>query len=529
MLNAVVYTTSLTYHRFNPRNDMARSMKIPFVNAYAQLPETCFERLAPKPVKAPRLIRFNYELAQELGIDTSDTTPEFIAEVFAGNQIPDHADPLAMAYCGHQFGQLNPQLGDGRAILLGDVIDQQGQRRDIQLKGSGRTPFSRGGDGRSPLGPALREYILCEAMHALGIPTTRALAVVSSGEQVVRERQEPGAVFTRVAASHIRVGTMQLFALRQDETALRAMADHVLQRHYPHLDQTAEDRYLQLFKAICQRQAELIAQWLLLGFIHGVMNTDNMTLSGETIDYGPCAFMDAFKANQVFSSIDHNGRYAYQNQPAIGQWNLARLAEAMLSLFPGDEDTVIEQATEILKHYNQLHSQAWEQGMAQKLGFSDVEEGDLQRVADLLDLLEQGALDYTLFFRRLSHVTQPTDDRSPILSLLTLPDCRANAALERNLHEWLDEWQQQLADREQTDQEQNSATIVARMQAVNPAIIPRNHRVAEAIKAAEADDFTVFENLLTALEKPYTELAEFEAYQQPPEPEKKVLRTFCGT
>ncbi|TNC86165.1 MAG: hypothetical protein CSH49_16880, partial [Alcanivorax sp.] len=379
-------------------------------------------------------------------------------------------------------------------------------------------------DGRSPLGPALREYILCEAMYALGVPTTRALAVVSSGEQVVREQPEPGAVFTRVAASHIRVGTLQLFALRQDEQALRALADHVLERHYPHLDRTADDRYVQLFAAICRRQAELIAQWLLLGFIHGVMNTDNMTLSGETIDYGPCAFMDAFKAGQVFSSIDQRGRYAYQNQPAIGQWNLARLAEAMLSLFPGDEDAAIQQATTILKDYNNIHSQAWEQGMVRKLGFSSVVAGDVQRIAGLLELLEQGALDYTLFFRRLGQVTQPNADRSPVLSLLNLPDCRNNAALERALHEWLDEWQQQLAQRET-----ESAEVIARMQSVNPAIIPRNHRVAEAIEAAENDDFSVFETLLSALEQPYAEQAAFEHYQLPPEPEQKVLRTFCGT
>ena len=499
-------------------------MKIPFVNAYAKLPNACFERLSPTPVKAPHLIRFNIPLADELGIDYKDCSDQTIAELFAGNTVPIGADPLAMAYCGHQFGQLNPQLGDGRAILLGDVINQQGELRDIQLKGSGRTPFSRGGDGRSPLGPALREYILCEAMHALGVPTTRALAVVSSGESVFRERPEPGAVFTRVAASHIRVGTFQLFALRQDEQALRALADHVLARHYPGIDIEAEDRYLQMFKAICDRQADLIAQWLLLGFIHGVMNTDNMTVSGETIDYGPCAFMDAFSANKVFSSIDQNGRYAYQNQPAIGQWNLARLAESLLTLFPGDEDAAIEQATAILKDYSRIHSQAWEQGMAHKLGFSKVEEGDLQRTATLLELMEEGRLDYTLFFRRLSHITQAQDDRSPVMALLELPGCRNTSNLERNLHEWLDEWQQQLAQREEAP-----ASASQRMLAANPAIIPRNHRVAEAIAAAEAGDYSVFETLLMALSDPFKEHSEYLAYQQPPQPEEKVQRTFCGT
>ncbi|MEE2732600.1 MAG: YdiU family protein [Pseudomonadota bacterium] len=500
------------------------SLIIPFDNAYARLPESCFAKLAPTPVQTPGLIRFNTELATELRISFDDATDSDIAAIFSGNRLPAQADPLAMAYCGHQFGQLNPQLGDGRAILLGDLVDVHGQRRDIQLKGSGRTPFSRGGDGRSPLGPALREYILCEAMHALGVPTTRALAVVSSGEPVLRERAEPGAVFTRVAASHIRVGTFQYFALRQDSEALQALADHVLERHYPTIDRTADDRYLQLFSAICQRQAQLIAQWLQLGFIHGVMNTDNMTVSGETIDYGPCAFMDAFSAGKVFSSIDQGGRYAYQNQSAIGQWNLARLAEAMLTLFPGDEDEAVAAATTVLKEFADVHGQAWQQAMGQKLGFGGVEAGDLQRISALLELLEQGGLDYTLFFRRLCKVTQPEQDRSDLLALLTLPDCRNSAAMERNLHEWLDEWQQQLRQREP-----DPTAVQSRMLAANPAIIPRNHRVAEAIAAAEAGDYAVFENLLAALAQPYAELPQFAAYQEPPQPAQRVHRTFCGT
>ena len=508
----------------NTSVDPAVDLGMVWRNRFATLGEAFFTLQQPTPLPSPVWVGTSPSVARLLGLE-----PQWLAcpaglGAFTGNLPIAGTQPLASVYSGHQFGHWAGQLGDGRALLLVDVIDQQGRQRDIQLKGSGRTPFSRGGDGRSPLGPALREYILCEAMYALGVPTTRALAVVSSGEQVVREQPEPGAVFTRVAASHIRVGTLQLFALRQNEQALRALADHVLERHYPHLDRTADDRYVQLFAAICRRQAELIAQWLLLGFIHGVMNTDNMTLSGETIDYGPCAFMDAFKAGQVFSSIDQRGRYAYQNQPAIGQWNLARLAEAMLSLFPGDEDAAIQQATAILKDYNNIHSQAWEQGMVRKLGFSSVVAGDVQRIAGLLELLEQGALDYTLFFRRLGQVTQPNADRSPVLSLLNLPDCRNNAALERALHEWLDEWQQQLAQRET-----ESADVITRMQSVNPAIIPRNHRVAEAIEAAENDDFSVFETLLSALEQPYAEQAAFEHYQLPPEPEQKVLRTFCGT
>ncbi len=503
---------------------MVSTVKIPFVNAYARLPEDFFVRLPPRPVKAPYLIRFNYELAEELGIELQDATAPELAELFSGNRVPDNADPLAMAYCGHQFGQLNPQLGDGRAILLGDVVNRQGELRDIQLKGSGRTPFSRGGDGRSPLGPALREYILCEAMHALGVPTTRALAVVGSGEQVVRQIPEPGAVFTRVAASHIRVGTFQYFALRQDQAAVQALADHVLERHYPEIDQSAEDRYLQLYRAICERQGNLIAQWLQLGFIHGVMNTDNMTVSGETIDYGPCAFMDAYSADKVFSSIDQGGRYAYQNQPAIGQWNLARLAETLLFLFPGDEDSAVEQAMAVLKEYSTRHGDAWQQAMSRKLGFSEAQPEDLQRVSTLLELMEQGRLDYTLLFRRLGRVTQPELDRSPVLELLSLPECRPSDTLEQQLNHWLDEWQQQLSQRENDPE-----AVVTRMNAANPAIIPRNHRVAEAIKAAEIGDYSVFEDLLAALAEPYHEHPQYAAYQQPPEPEEKVLRTFCGT
>lgn len=499
-------------------------MNIPFVNTYAQLPDDCYQRVAPTPVKKPQLIRFNTELAKQLGIDLEAATEQYQALVFSGNEIPDNADPIAMAYCGHQFGQLNPQLGDGRAILLGEVKNTEGKLRDIQLKGSGRTPFSRNGDGRSPLGPALREYLLCEAMHALGVPTTRALAVVSSGEWVLRQQREPGAVFTRVADSHIRVGSFQFFAIHQQQEALQALADHALQRHYPEIDAQADDRYLQMFRAICKRQAELIAQWLLLGFIHGVMNTDNMTVSGETIDYGPCAFMDAFNAGKVFSSIDQNGRYAYQNQPAIGQWNLARLAEALLSLFPGDEQAGIAAATDILNEFGQYYAMAWDQGMAQKLGFAESKEGDRQLATSLFELLQQGGLDYTLFFRRLSHITDPQSDRGSVTALLELPECRNDKATQQALQQWLDNWQQQLGQREN-----DFDAAKRRMQQVNPAIIPRNHRVAEAISAAEQGDYSVFENLLQALAEPYEELVQFQQYQEPPLPGQKVLRTFCGT
>ncbi|MAR90525.1 MAG: YdiU family protein [Pseudomonadota bacterium] len=498
-------------------------MHIPFKHAYAQLPAASFEKLPPRPVRDPQLIRFNYALAAELNIELEDADPAHLAQVFAGNRLPDNAEPLAMAYCGHQFGQLNPQLGDGRAILLGDVIDRQGQLRDIQLKGSGRTPFSRGGDGRCPLGPALREYILCEAMHALGVPTTRALAVVASGEPVMRREPEPGAVFTRVAASHIRVGTLQYFALNQDLVTLQALADHSLERHYPELDRTAEDRYVQLFAAVCERQAQLIARWMELGFIHGVMNTDNMTLSGETIDYGPCAFMDVYRADQVYSSIDQFGRYAYRNQPAIGQWNLARLAEALLPLFPGDDEQRVELAMNVLNRFPQWQQQAWETAMVKKLGFPEPEDGDRDLVEEGLVLLEQSGLDYTLFWRRLSQLTEPGASRQPVLELLTLPGATDSKTQQQALEQWLDQWQQNLTRRE------HPATARHRMERASPALIPRNHRVAEAISAAEQGDYSVFETLVQALADPWSELPRYQHLQHPPAPEERILHTFCGT
>ncbi len=502
---------------------MSISLHIPFSNAYAALPDRFYARVLPTPVKHPALIRFNSALAQELGIELQGASDSELAQIFSGNDIPATAAPLAMAYSGHQFGQLNPQLGDGRAILLGDLLDAQGQRRDIQLKGSGRTPFSRSGDGRSPLGPVLREYILCEAMHALGVPTTRALAAVSSGEWVMRNGREPGAVFTRIAASHIRIGTFQYFALRRDGEAVKQLSDHVLARHYPHIDSAACDAYLQLFEAICRKQAELIAQWMQLGFIHGVMNTDNMTVSGEAIDYGPCAFMDAYHPETVFSSIDRNGRYAYQNQPAIGQWNLARLAETLLPLFNDDEKIAVEQATGILQNFALWQQQAWLEHMREKLGFSALHNSDQALIENLLTLLAESRIDYTLFFRRLSLCSQQSSKRTALLELLKLPECRSSATLVQNLNNWLDDWQQQLNERG------DSNTAGQRILDKNPAFIPRNHRVAEAIAAAEEGDYSVFEQLLQVLAAPYSSKAEYADYEQPPNPGEKVLRTFCGT
>ncbi len=491
----------------------------PFKNSYAQLPAHFYAIEQPTPVKEPQLIRFNKALATELGIEFEQASDDELAQLFAGNQLPDNAKPLAMAYAGHQFGHLNPQLGDGRAILLGDLETATGGLRDIQLKGAGMTAFSRGGDGRSPLGPALREYIMCEAMAALGVPTTRALAVVSSGEKVVRERLEPGAIFTRVAASHIRVGTFQYFALKKDAEAIQTLANHVLARHYPDIDQNSPDCYLELLESICKRQAELIAKWMSIGFIHGVMNTDNMTVSGETIDYGPCAFMDTYRAKTVYSYIDRQGRYAYQNQPAIGQWNLARLAETLLSFIPdrgelGEEGNPAARATRVLQQYSQWFQKAWQQNMNYKLGLSTVEEGDDALIDDLLTLLEQAQIDFTQFFRDIISLVPPTTNPNGLLATNNSPQ----------LSEWIARWQQLLKNREQ-----DLAAAVNLMKAVNPVIIPRNHRVAEAIKAAEDGDFTHFERLLSALEKPFEERPEFSDLEKPPQPNEEISNTFCGT
>lgn len=517
------------------------SVSFPFENHYAKLPSQCFKKTQPTAVSSPELIKFNRPLAETLNITITDATESELTDIFSGNSIPSNAIPLAMAYSGHQFGNLNPQLGDGRAILLGDLYDRNSQLKDIQLKGAGRTPFSRGGDGRSPLGPALREYIMCEAMHALGVPTTRALALVRSGDNVIRQQREPGAVFTRVAASHIRVGTFQYFALRRDYDALRALADHVIDRHYPELNENPPkigNKYLNLFKKITEHQAQLIAKWMNLGFIHGVMNTDNMTVSGETIDYGPCAFIDAFSRKKVFSSIDQQGRYAYVNQPAIGQWNLTRLAEAMLPLFmltdespdgTSEETTAtvekqaIKDATQVLNDYAHIHQQAWEAGMAAKLGFSEIADGDRQRFETLMDILDETHVDFTLFFRRLSTCITPDNDFLRVLDLLDAPEARTSASLLQRLEKWILDWQSSLIKREPRD------NALERMKKANPAIIPRNHQVQNAITAAESGDYGVFERLLRAVTQPYVDSTDLQAFEQPPKPTEQVLRTFCGT
>ena len=492
-------------------------MTIPFsfVNTYARLPERFFAHTVPTPVAAPRLIRLNRPLAVNLGLD-----PDWLAsaeglDILAGNRVPDGAEPIAAAYAGHQFGGFVPQLGDGRAILLGEVLDRDGTQRDIQLKGAGPTPFSRRGDGRAALGPVLREYVVSEAMAALGIPTTRALAAVATGERVRREMMLPGAVLTRVASSHIRVGTFEFFARRGDVEGVRLLADHVIARHYPDAAQ-AERPYRALLGAVIEAQARLIAQWLLVGFIHGVMNTDNMSVAGETIDYGPCAFLDRYDPAAAFSAIDTQGRYAYRNQPAIGHWNLTRLAECLLPLLSEDEDAAVAEATEALGGYASFFEGAYEAGLRRKLGLSRELEGDVTLGRDLLEIMETSGADFTLTFRRLSEAVSGPEGDLGVRSLFA--DLSA-------FDGWMARWRERLS-REPAD----GAARCTAMQSVNPAFIPRNHRVEAVIQAAvEEDDFSPFEELLTVLSQPYRDHPAFSHYAEPPRDDERVYQTFCGT
>ena len=493
-----------------------------FDNTYARDLEGLYVPWKAAAVAQPKLIKLNHALAEELGLNAAALdTPEG-ALIFSGNQLPPGATTIAQAYAGHQFGGFSPQLGDGRALLLGEVIDKNGKRRDIAFKGSGRTPFSRGGDGKAALGPVLREYLIGEAMHALGIPTTRALAAVTTGETVRRERNLPGAVLARVAASHIRVGTFQFVTARGDDATLRKLADYVINRHYPELKDQA-DPYLCLLRAVCERQAELIARWMNVGFIHGVMNTDNMTLSGETIDYGPCAFMDQYNPATVFSSIDEQGRYAYANQSPIANWNLARLAEALLPLLAGeqndDQDRAVEKAMEILEPFQQRYEHYWLRGMRLKLGLARDEADDLALARDFLAGMEGQGVDFTKAFRCLADAAEAVDaSREGWLRKLYADDTALNA--------WLPRWRAR----------QNVESVVPAqraqaMRAVNPVYIPRNHRVEEALAAAvDVGDYAPFEKLLTVLQQPFEEKTEFSAYADPaPASESAGYQTFCGT
>ena len=472
---------------------------------YADLPQLFHSDAKPTPVRAPRLVAFNKRLALMLGLDPERLAGQQGAAIFAGNALPDGARPIAQAYAGHQFGGFTA-LGDGRAILLGEQVTPAGQRLDIQLKGAGQTRYSRRGDGRAALGPMLREYIISEAMHALGIPTTRSLAVVMTGEPVYRESELEGAVLTRVASSHIRVGTMQWAAAHDDQAALRALADYTRARHYPELADAAEP-HLALLDAIVERQARLIVQWQLVGFIHGVMNTDNMALSGETIDYGPCAFMDAYDPDTVFSSIDHGGRYAYGNQPPVAQWNLARLAEAMLPLLNADLDRAVQLATASLERFPVLFERGWLAGMRSKLGLFTEEPEDKALVDDLLLWMERTSADFTNTFRTLTTGARAED--------------------ARKADPQFDAWHTRL-DARRARQAQPFAEAEALMRRHNPAVIPRNHKVEEALQAASGnDDFSVMQRLLEVLATPYDHDLDLPAFSTPGD--SRTYRTFCGT
>lgn len=497
-------------------------MRIAFDNSYARDLEGLYVPWQAAGVPQPKLVRLNHALAEELGLDAQALDSPEGALIFSGNKLPEGAATIAQAYAGHQFGGFSPQLGDGRALLLGEVIDRQGNRRDIAFKGSGRTPFSRGGDGKAALGPVLREYLIGEAMHALGIPTTRALAAVTTGEIVRRERNLPGAVLTRVAASHIRVGTFQYAAARGDEALLKRLADYVIARHYPEIRGT-ERPYAALLHALCDRQAQLVAAWINVGFIHGVMNTDNMTLSGETIDYGPCAFMDRYDPKTVFSSIDEYGRYAYANQPPIANWNLARFAEALLPLLiaesGNDQDRAVAAATEAIEGFQERHEHHWLAGMRRKLGLARGEEDDFELAAGFLEAMEGQGVDFTQAFRRLADAAEADDaSREGWLRRLHADDAKLDA--------WLPRWRARLNAEGVAPEARARA-----MRAVNPVYIPRNHRVEEALAAAtELGNFAPFEKLLSVLQQPFEERPGLSGYAEPATVEEsRGYMTFCGT
>lgn len=485
-----------------------------FDNSYARLPERFFAATPPSAVSAPGIIALNRSLATELGLDSDWLESPAGIDMLAGNALPDGAEPIALAYAGHQFGNFVPQLGDGRALLVGEVIDRNGDRRDIQLKGSGPTRFSRNGDGRAALGPVLREYIVSEAMAALGIPTARTLAAILTGDIVHRETRLPGAVVTRVAASHIRIGTFQYFAVRRDIDALRILADHVIARHHPALAKE-EKPVLALLDAVIAAQARLVARWMLVGFIHGVMNTDNMTVSGETIDYGPCAFMDEYSPSQVFSSIDVQGRYAYANQPRIAVWNLTRFAETLLPLLHGDEDAAIALAETSLKRFQPVYNAAFHGGLRRKLGLLAAEEGDIALIGDLFDIMASGQADFTLTFRDLADEMDGSAGSNAARNLFADP-----AAFD----DWAKKWRERLG--READLNSSRATMLS----ANPRYIPRNHRVEAVIKAAvERRDFVPFEEMLAVTGRPFDEQPGMERYAQPPQEGERVLQTFCGT
>jgi len=484
-----------------------------FNNSYAEKLEGFYVDWEADKAKEPELLKLNHALAEALGLDLSNMSEAALASIFSGNEKPEGAHTLAQVYAGHQFGGFSPQLGDGRALLIGEVVNSKSERFDIQLKGSGRTPFSRGGDGKAAIGPVLREYLMAEAMHALRVPTTRALAAVTTGDYVFRERPLPGAVLTRVASSHVRVGTFQFFASRGEMDKVQQLADYVIWRHYPELE-AEENKYTSLMKHVCQRQAPLIAKWMSIGFIHGVMNTDNMTLSGETIDYGPCAFMDHYDPKTVFSSIDEHGRYAYDNQPVLAQWNLARLAECLVPLMDENRELAVEKATTIIEDFSALYQTEWTKEMRAKLGLATEHDGDLELAQGFLETMQGQQVDFTLAFRNLS------------IAL------RGNEESLRNLYQvtallvpWLEKWRERIA----AEPEISETERAYQMDLVNPLYIPRNHMVEAALSAAETGDMKPFDALYDLLQTPYTLKEGMEEYAQPDPQGGRHFQTFCGT
>ncbi|MEF8793120.1 MAG: YdiU family protein [Thiohalorhabdus sp.] len=485
-------------------------------NSYLDLPEGCYARVGPTEVSQPQLLRINRPLAEQLGLDPEAlAAPEGLAAL-AGNRVPEGAEPLALAYAGHQFGNFVPQLGDGRAVLLGEVTDRSGVRRDLQLKGAGRTPFSRAGDGRASLGPVIREYLVSEGIAGLGIPTTRALAMVATGDPVLRQRVEPGGVITRMAAGHVRVGTFEYFFRRGDYDTVRALADYVIERHYPALAES-DQPYKDLIEAVATRTADLVADWLLVGFIHGVMNTDNIALSGETLDYGPCAFMDDYHPATVYSSIDTGGRYAYDQQPTIAHWDLARFAETLLPLLADDPDEALPIAKEALDAYEPRFSASYHAGLQRKLGLTEDRDSDPDLAMDLLGRMAAQGADFTLTFRRLSELGSEPDEADEAV--------RALFADPASFDAWAIAWRSRLAAEGSDDAARRDA-----MRAVNPAYIPRNHRVEQAITAAmDHGDLAPIDELLTVLTDPFADHPGYEHLAAPPASHEVVTQTFCGT
>ena len=484
---------------------------IQFTNSYDQLPSAFFSNVAPAQFPEGSLILLNHELAGDLGLELSGLSPDELGQLFTGQQIPKSSNPIATAYAGHQFGNFVPQLGDGRALLLGEIISPEDQRFDIQLKGSGDTPYSRNGDGRSSLGPVIREYLVSEAMHHLGAPTTRALAACLSGERVFREKPLPGGVFTRVASSHIRIGTFEYFAHMGNLESLKTLLDYSIDRHYPSL-KNAENKALAFLEEVAMAQAKMVASWASFGFIHGVMNTDNMSISGETLDFGPCAFMDNFAQSRVFSSIDRQGRYAYANQIPVAKWNLYRLASCLIPLVDDNEQIATSKIQESLTSYLHVYEDQWLEKMAKKLGLFEVKGGDDELVKGFLIYLEEQDLDFTLSFRELGSAAA-----TPIENSELLPQ-------SASLLKFVEKWQERLKN-----QKQSQAESIALMDSVNPIFIPRNHKVEEAIVAAIAGDFAPFETFNKVLKTPFTSQPEFDQYQRPPKPEERIQATFCGT